>query len=150
MAKNLTAARLRPEYILAPEDVIEPKMTRQDWEDFNLGMNLFHTQEFWDAHEAWEQVWKRHLEPSRIFFQGLIQASAGCYQVQRQIYHGAVKHCENARFKLRQFKPVFLNVNVDAFVIGLEHCHHEVVRLGALEMGLFDTRLFPKIEKGSQ
>lgn len=148
MSKDWTAARLKPEYILAPVDVVEPEMTRQDWVDFERGMDLFHKQEFWDAHEAWEQVWKRHLEPSRIFFQGLIQSSAACYQVQRGIYHGAVKHYDNALLKLRQFTPEFLKVNVEALSMGLEECQAEVLRLGDRELSLFDKRLFPRIEYG--
>jgi predicted metal-dependent hydrolase len=59
-----------------PTKLRELTFTNQDWEDFNRGIQLFNAGKFWHAHEAWEQVWRRHHEDSRLFMQGLIQMAA--------------------------------------------------------------------------
>ena len=139
------SARLKPNYVLAKEDVVEPVMSVADWSDLKRGLGLFHTHKFWDAHEAWEAIWQRHKEPSRIFFQGLIQTAAACHQIQRGIFHGAMKHFNNALFKLTQFPDVFLGVDVASLNADIVNCRGEVERLGKAGLGDFDTDLFPVI-----
>ena len=91
-----TDARIKPEYILSTEAIVEPDMVGEDWADFELGISLFNAGQFWESHEAWEQIWRRHTASCRIFFQGLIQLSAADYQINRAVYHVAVKHFNNA------------------------------------------------------
>jgi uncharacterized protein len=40
------------------------------------GARLFNEGKYWEAHEAWEAVWRELEGPPRIYLQGLIQASA--------------------------------------------------------------------------
>lgn len=145
MPKGDTSARIKPDYFISSKDVVEPNMSAEDWSDFQQGVHLFQAHRFWDSHEAWELIWRRHLEPSRIFFQGLIQVAAACHQIQRGIYHGAVKHFNNARLKLRQFPEVFLTVDVADLVQAIERCCAEVARLGPEQLSEFDETLFPKM-----
>ncbi len=63
-------------------------------------MALFNAGQYWEAHEAWEKVWQRHLEPWRYFVQGLIQAAAAHHQLRRGMRHGVIKHLRNALAKL--------------------------------------------------
>lgn len=106
----------------------EPNMSAQDWNDFRRGMVLFNEGKFWESHEAWEEVWKRHPENSRLFFQGLIQVAAGLHQLERNIFHGAEKHFRNALWKLKPFQPVFLGVDVKKVVAVVEGGHRELLR----------------------
>ena len=70
------AARLKPGYVLQAEDVVEFPMSDEDRRDMARGVDLFNRGEFWESHEAWEQIWLRHSEPSRVFLQALIQLTA--------------------------------------------------------------------------
>src|SRR5258708_1315259 len=38
------------------------------------GIELFNACEFFESHEAWEELWQQDFGPSRKFLQGLIQA----------------------------------------------------------------------------
>ncbi|MFQ5751308.1 MAG: DUF309 domain-containing protein [bacterium] len=123
----------------------EPEMSAKDLEDFNRGIVLFNSGKFWESHEAWEEVWKRHAENSRLFFQGLIQVAAGLHQLQRRIYHGADKHFRNALWKLKLFQPMFLGIDVQYVVELVEKSHIELLRLGEKNIDKFDHEFIPKI-----
>ncbi|NIR47586.1 DUF309 domain-containing protein [candidate division KSB1 bacterium] len=125
----------------------EPEMSELDWQEFNEGISLFNSGEFWESHEAWEEVWKRHSENSRMFFQGLIQIAAGLHQLGRQIYHGADKHFRNALWKLRPFQPTFLGIDVRDLVMTVEAGHRQLMELGEHGLDCYDQTLVPKIKK---
>jgi predicted metal-dependent hydrolase len=126
-------------------DLSEPEMSALDWEDFNKGIVLFNSGKYWESHEAWEGVWKRHPENSRIFFQGLIQVAAGLHQLQRKIYHGVNKHFRNALWKLQPFTPIFLGVEVESLIDKLKTVLEELNQSG--EQNLHKLKSPPQINK---
>lgn len=142
---NLKSARVKQAYLISAEDVVEPSMSAEDWADFEQGVVLFNCREHWESHEAWEQVWRRHTEPSRIFFQGLIQLAAAYHQLRRGIYHGTVKHYNNSQFKLKQFPARFMGVDVDALRRKIEQGLAEVERLGPERMEEFPQHLVARV-----
>ena len=80
---------------------------------FEKGIRLFNAGSFWDAHESWEDVWRRREEESRIFFQGIIQAAAGFHLItERPRPGGAAKNLEKALEKLALFPDQFLGLEV--------------------------------------
>jgi hypothetical protein len=82
---------------------------------------LFNSGKYWDSHEAWEKIWQRHPEPWRYFVQGLIQAAAAHYQLQRGIRHGVIKHLRNALVKLDAAPADFAGLELGAFRNYLHH-----------------------------
>lgn len=128
-------------------DLREPEMSEEDWKDFEEGLTLFNNREFWESHEAWEEIWKRCSENSRIFFQGLIQVAAGFHQLQRGIYHGADKHFRNALWKLEPFQPIFLGVQVAELVDVVEASLKEIRRLGKERLHEFSPNMIPVIRR---
>jgi predicted metal-dependent hydrolase len=52
------------------------------------GIELFNSQKFFDAHEAWEAVWLKAKEPDKKFLQGLIQISAAFHHRSRDNQKG--------------------------------------------------------------
>jgi len=132
-------AREKPEYILADSEITEPDLTDRDWADFHEGLALFNAGAFWDSHEAWERIWRRRREPGRIFFQGLIQLAAAHHQLERGIYHGVVKHCNNALLKLAQFPDGFLTLQVDDAMRQIRALLADVVRLGSERAEAFQS-----------
>ncbi|MFQ5677410.1 MAG: DUF309 domain-containing protein [bacterium] len=125
-------------------NLVQPELNPQDWEDFERGIVLFNSGKYWESHEAWEEVWKRHPENSRIFFQGLIQVAAALHQLQRQIYHGTEKHFRNALWKLKPFQPETLGIDVTQLVTAMVKCQAE---LSSKKLEQFDKRLIPTISK---
>jgi hypothetical protein len=48
--------------------------------EYLWGVDLYNQGFFWEAHEAWEGLWRAagHDAPQRLFLQGLIQCAAAC------------------------------------------------------------------------
>ena len=63
--------------------------TMEDWEAYERGIRLFNREKFFEAHEAWEEIWHRAHEVDRRFLQGLIQAAAFLLKVEQGNLTGA-------------------------------------------------------------
>jgi uncharacterized protein len=68
------------------------------------GVALFNAQEFWHAHEAWEELWLQESGEEKEFLQGLIQLAAAYHHVKRgHSLSGAVRLFEAALRRLAPF-----------------------------------------------
>lgn len=67
---------------------------------FARGVAFFNKQEFWLAHEAWEEIWLHATGDERIFLQGLIQLAAAYHHVKRGTLRGAPRLFDAALQKL--------------------------------------------------
>lgn len=66
--------------------------------DFKEGVRLFNERRFFEAHEAWEALWRRMAAgPEREAMQGLIQLAAACHHLVQGNPKGAQGCLENAR-----------------------------------------------------
>ena len=120
--------------------------TDEDWEDFSRGIDLFNAGKFWHAHEAWEQVWRRHHEDSRLFIQGLIQMAAAYYLlIEKRRYSGARNNFNKALERLRLFEPDFLNLPVTNFIRAIERAQDEIQRLEKSTEAKVDHTVVPLI-----
>ena len=144
--RDLSQARIKPGYVLDPDSIVEPVLTEADWTDFAEGVALFNRGEYWESHEAWETVWKRHTLPSRVFFQAMIQVAAAYHQLGRGIHHGVLKHFRNAATKLDPFPDVFLGVDLDPIRTALAAGIDEAVRLGPDRFDTFNQALVVKVQ----
>lgn len=134
-----------------PHELTEPEMDAADWQDYEKGWRLFNAREFWHAHEAWESVWKRRPEESRIFFQGIIQLSAAYHLlVVKQRYGGMMRNFEKAEEKLRLFPATFLGVDVHFLLDAIECARKEIARIGLDNLASFDRSLIPTVKANSQ
>jgi len=105
----------------AGKPVKEIEMSPEDWQEFEHGVHLFNEGKFWNAHEAWEQVWLRHKEDERLFFQGLIQLAAAYHHlVQKKNPRGMLNNFEKAYAKLEVFRPEYLGVFVTPLLRAVE------------------------------
>jgi uncharacterized protein len=76
------------------------------------GIALFNSGKFWEAHEAWEEIWMNHPEDGRFFIQGLIQLAAAYHQLGKKVYRGVVIHLRQAQERLKLFPSDFLGISV--------------------------------------
>ncbi len=70
------------------------------------GFDLFNAGRYWDAHEAWEEVWMPDRKgPDSGFYKGLIQVAAGCFHYGRHNRRGAVNKWRSGADYLRPYLP---------------------------------------------
>ena len=84
---------------------------------FEHGLHLFNADEFYEAHEVWEDVW-RPLSPSRDkqFLQGLIQIAVGLHHHSTGNCVGALSLLKRGTRNIRDFRTDFLAIDVDGFL----------------------------------
>lgn len=58
-------------------------------EKFRSGIALFNAGRFFEAHEAWEEIWLKESGAEKSYLQGLIQLAAAFHHGQRANLRGA-------------------------------------------------------------
>lgn len=81
------------------------------------GTELFNAGLYWEAHEAWEQVWMPDRQgPDRSFYKGLIQVAAGCLHYRRGNRRGALAKWRSGADYLRPYLPRHRGLELDPLV----------------------------------
>ncbi len=137
-------SKKRPEDI-NPIGLTEPTLSVSEWDEYLRGWGLFNTTEFWDAHEAWENVWRQRKEDSRIFFQGIIQFAAALHLLlEAKRFAGMMRNFDKAEEKLRLFPRRFLGLDVTSVLSSLSGIRERAGRLGPERIHQFDRTLLPR------
>ena len=110
-----------------------PSPSPVDRPEFRLGMRLHNDGEYYEAHEAWERVWRDEEDEShRRFVQGLIQITAGCHKaVVEGMPSSARKLVERGLEKLEPFDDVHLGVDLGAFRGAIRAWAASIAEVGA-------------------
>ncbi len=76
---------------------------------FNGGIELFNRGLYWEAHEAWEWLWRIETTPERkLFLQGLIQLAAALHHLfEKQHPEPAKRLLDRALSKLDQLPATY-------------------------------------------
>jgi len=72
-------------------------------QQFERGVALFNARKFFEAHEAWEELWLVEPEPEKRFLQGLIQLAAALHHCSRGNSRGAKSLLAAGIAKLERF-----------------------------------------------
>jgi predicted metal-dependent hydrolase len=72
-------------------------------EKFKRGLAHFNAQEFFEAHEIWEEIWLHEREPEKTFLQGLIQLAAAFHHYNCDNPRGAESLLASGIVKLTRF-----------------------------------------------
>src|SRR5258707_15213698 len=67
---------------------VSPPPHKSESELFAHGVALFNTRYFFEAHEAWEEIWLHTPPPEKTFLQGLIQVTAAFHHQSRENLRG--------------------------------------------------------------
>jgi hypothetical protein len=112
-------------------------------------MRLHNEGEHYEAHEAWEDIWRdEEHEDWRVFVQGLIQVTSAFHKLLFQKEPGgAGRLLARGLGKLDRYPPDYLGVELGAFRDGARAC---VPILAALESDRskvdgFDRKLIPEL-----
>lgn len=101
-----------------------------NWESGELaeGLCCYRNREFFEAHEHWEAVWLRSVEPEKTFLQALIQTTAAFHHLQRGNLVGTASLLRSALRRLQAYPAEFggvavepLRQNIRAWLKVLDH-----------------------------
>jgi len=87
------------------------------------GVLLFNDQDFFAAHEVWEDLWSEARGDERKFYQGLIQAAVGLCHFGNGNLGGAVKLYHSSREYMEPCGSPFLGLDVEDFWRQMERCY---------------------------
>jgi len=111
-------------------------------------ISLFNRRYYWECHEVLENLWMAEYGKPRLFYQGIIQASAALYHVLNSNPKGVVRLAQEAQNKLKAYSPSFLSIPVDELINSLGHYIEEARDiLGGTTSG-FNYDLLPQIQIG--
>lgn len=92
------------------------------------GVVLFNRGDYFEAHEAWEDLWTESSGDARKFVQGLIQAAVGlCHFINGNL-RGAGKLYRTSRAYMEGLSSPFYGLDLDRFWKQMATCFHEVIQ----------------------
>jgi predicted metal-dependent hydrolase len=91
-------------------------MEAQDDPRFRKGIDEFNHGLFFECHETLEEIWLENHGEDRSFYQGIIQIAAGYFKWQQGVPAGAIKLWHSGLGKIAPYAPVYLGLDVDAFM----------------------------------
>jgi hypothetical protein len=86
------------------------------------GVLLFNGQDYFEAHEVWEDLWSESHGEERRFYQGLIQAAVGLCHFGNGNLGGAAKLYRSSRDYMDRCGSPFLGLDTAAFWVRMERC----------------------------
>ena len=88
-------------------------------EAYRRGLELFNSGAFFDAHEAWEDVWRQSEGLDKQFLQGLIQVAVAFHHYSTGNVEGARSVLERAGRNLAEFPEEFGGIRVSLLLAAL-------------------------------
>ena len=123
-APRLDEALVFPAYRFLPGHNERPGKTHCELRGLWGGVDLYHAGYLWEAHEAWEALWKSTSGATeRGFYQGLIQMAAALIKVHVQQWRGAARLIERARHRLDGATGVG-GIDVKDLLVQFDRCFH--------------------------
>ena len=86
------------------------------------GVLFFNDQDFFQAHEVWEDLWAEAHGLERKFYQGLIQAAVGLCHFGNGNVGGAVKLYHSSKAYMEPCGSPFLGLDVADFWLQMGQC----------------------------
>ena len=75
------------------------------------GINFFNVGQYFEAHEAWEDLWRETQGPLRFFYQGLVQAAVGLHHLNKGNLNGSMAQLRKSISKLEQYPDRFCRID---------------------------------------
>lgn len=86
------------------------------------GIEFFNEQDYFEAHEAWEDLWAESHGDERRFYQGLIQAAVGLFHFSGGNLGGAIKLYRSSFDYMKNCGSPFLGLDLTDFWRQMAHC----------------------------
>jgi predicted metal-dependent hydrolase len=89
---------------------------------FAKGVELFNRKEFFECHDAFEELWQEERSERRLFLQGLIQAAVGCHHLSNGNTTGAISQYNKSLDKLKDYADDYMSLDIKNFRAEIERC----------------------------
>lgn len=86
------------------------------------GILFFNERDFFEAHEAWEDLWSESHGQERRFYQGLIQSAVALFHFSNGNLGGAKKQYRSSYDYMKTCGSPFLGLDVDDFWRQMARC----------------------------
>jgi len=106
------------------------------------GINFFNAGRYFEAHEAWEDLWRITRGPLRLFYQGLIQAAVGMHHLTHGNVSGARAQLTKSTEKLSQYPAHFCQIDNESLVKDLQ----EILKDGVIRPILIVRKQKPVVQ----
>lgn len=83
---------------------------------FLKAIHFFNDDDFFSAHDLFEEIWLESTGDEKFFFQGLVQVSVAYFHLVSKNYVGAKSMLIKSVSKLEKFLPEFNGIDTDALV----------------------------------
>lgn len=83
------------------------------------GINFFNSGRYFEAHEAWEDLWREEQGDVRLLYQGLVQAAVGLHHLFNGNAVGARAQLTKSLAKLDQYPTHAAGLNIDKLRLDL-------------------------------
>lgn len=91
-----------------------------------LGLELFNDNEYFHAHDVFEDIWMECENEEREFFQGMVQISVGCFHAISGNHRGSLSQLNKGLAKLKKFAPSYRKIDLESLIIDLNVLSLEV------------------------
>ena len=85
---------------------------------FEKGLNEYEKGDYFEAHEAWEDLWSDFNFPDRKFIQGLIQLSVSFVHLNNGNMIGARNLLKKCQQKFSNYSGIHRQINIDELKLG--------------------------------
>lgn len=96
-------------------------------EQYLAGLQLFNAEDFFESHEAWEELWTDTHDERRKFYQGLIQVAVALHHFGNENFGGARKVYDTSRKHLEPYRPAYEGIDVDQLLADFQFCFQELL-----------------------
>ncbi len=87
---------------------------------FREGMKQYKAMDYFEAHEAWEDLWSDYYLEDRKFVQGLIQLAVSFVHIGNGNMNGAKNLLRKCKEKFQEFSGVHRGINVSVLLNQIE------------------------------
>jgi hypothetical protein len=109
------------------------------------GIALFNRGEFFEAHEALEEIWRDEKSEIRDLYRGILQIAVAYLHITRGNYPGAVKVYGRSQKWLEKYPDICQGVNVKRLLADAKIVMEALQALGEENIASFDRSLFKPI-----
>ena len=110
---------------------------------FKKGLNHYRTNEFYEAHEAWEDLWSDYNLEDKKFIQGLIQLSVSFVHLENNNLNGARSLLKKCNEKFENYSGIHRGIDVDLLLKDIEKVKQNYLKIE--QTNTFDWNCIPKI-----
>ena len=83
--------------------------------EYLQGISLFNAGRYFDAHEAWEEIWLRSSGDDKLFYQMLIQSAVGLHHYERGNCRGGRGMHKAVTEKLSRLPSLYKSLDLKEF-----------------------------------